>query len=120
MSAAALAPILVGALQVAAFLIGLDQRPVGDVLARIDFQHALSGDDRDLVHRAVRLRFDIGRHGDEEFGAQRRAAARQPAAECVAVRGETVEQVAAVGFAGSGDVYAAGRMDCRPKAQQID
>ena len=120
MDVVALASILVGARRVAAFLIGLDQRAIGDLLARIDFQHAHGGDDRRLFDRAVRLRLDIGRQRRQEFGAQRRALARQPALESFAVGGQTGEQVAAIGFAGGGDVHAVGRTDRRLKAAQID
>ena len=104
MDVVALTAILVGARCVAAFLIGLDQRAIGDLLARIDFQHARGGDDRRLFDRAVRLRLDIGRQRGQEFGAQRRALARQPALESFAVGGQSGEQVAAISFAGGGDV----------------
>ena len=120
MDVVALTAILVGARCVAAFLIGLDQRAIGDLLARIDFQHAHGGDDRRLFDRAVRLRLDIGRQRRQEFGAQRRALARQPALESFAVGGQSGEQVAAVGFAGGDDVHSAGRTDRRLKAAQID
>ena len=116
----ALAAILVGARRVAAFLIGLDQRAIGDLLARIDFQNARGGDDRRLVDRAVRLRLDIGRQRRQEFGAQRRALARQPALESFAMGGQSGEQVAAIGFAGGDDVRPAGRTDRRLKAAQVD
>ena len=120
MDVVALASILVGARRVAAFLIGLDQRAIGDLLARIDFQNARGGDDRRLFDRAVRLRLDIGRQRRQEFGAQRRALARQPALESFAVGGQSGEQVAAISFAGGDDVQSAGRTDRRLKAAQID
>ena len=61
---------------VAAFLIGLDQCAIGDLLARIDFQNARGGDDRRLFDRAVRLRLNIGRQRRQEFGAQSLARSR--------------------------------------------
>ena len=120
MDVVALTAILVGARRVAAFLIGLDQRAIGDLLARIDFQHARGGDDRRLFDRAVRLRLDIRRQRRQEFGAQSRALARQPALESFAVGGQSGEQVAAISLAGGDGVHAADRTYRRLKAAQID
>ena len=115
-----LAAILLGARLLAAFQTGPDQRAIGDLLARIDFQYALGGDDRHLSDRAVRSRLDIGGQRRQKFGPQIRALARQPTRESFAVRGQSGEQIAAIDFAGGDGVHSPGRTDRRLKAAQID